>query len=162
MVVKFVPCAMLALGGHVEQPHGLTRLDPVATVGHGRADGALAARQHAAAPPGDGTRRARAAGALLAASIAEGVDDVADLPRVTFADLVQRQQRVVVERGHALHAVAGGTPAAPEVRPAPHAAGGFDERCLAGRAFTDEVEAAALGVAACQHGTGEGRGDRED
>jgi len=156
-LVQVVPCAKSALCGHVQQPHRLARLDAVPAFGHRGCNGTLASRQHAAAPARHSPRHASAPGALLAPAIAQHVHDFAHLAGIALADFVQRQQGIIEQRRRAFQAVAGGAPASPESRAAPHAAGRFDDGGLAGRAVTNKVNAAAFLLAAPQDRPGKGR-----
>ena len=74
VLVQAVPCAVQSLRRYVQHAHGLARFDAVPAFDHGGGNGALAGREHAAAPTADGTRTPGAACALLAPAIAQHVN----------------------------------------------------------------------------------------
>ena len=129
--------------------------ESVPAFGHRRGNGALARRNDESLPACHRPRRASSPSSLLAPPVAQRIDDVADLARVALADFVQGKQAIVEQRRRAFHAVGGRTPTAPIVRTAPDGSSRLKNGCLAGRRIANEVQPAALGIAARQQRPGE-------
>ena len=150
VAVQVVPCAIGALHGYIQQSNRLPRLHPVAAFVHGCLDGALPSGHNAASPACHRSSHTASAGALLAAPVAQRVNNAANVARVTFGDFIQGQQAIVKHGGYTLHAVCRGAPASLVSSAAPHATCGFQCRRFAGTAVTDEMNSARFGTAPAQ------------